>query len=84
MILRLGMMTLEFFHHPHLDPNSSWHSACIRAAKIHPYYEFWSKVNWALWGTARMTDIQDFDEIRQFCIIDPNGSLLRCIEVTIE
>jgi len=41
-------------------------------------------VNWALWETARMTDIQDFDEIRQFCIIDPNGSLLRCIEVTIE
>ncbi|MEG2299532.1 MAG: bleomycin resistance protein [Acinetobacter sp.] len=84
MIIRLGEMTLEFFHHPHLDPNSSWHSACIRVAEIQPYYEYWSKVNWSLWETARMTDIQDFDEIRQFCIIDPNGSLLRCIEVTIE
>ena len=29
MILRLGEMTLEFFHHPHLDPNSSWHLSLI-------------------------------------------------------
>ncbi|MEG0087322.1 MAG: hypothetical protein RR876_04610 [Acinetobacter sp.] len=66
MIMRLGEMTLEFFHHPHLDPNSSWHSACIRVAEIQSYYEYWSKVNWSLWESARMTDIQDFDEIRQF------------------
>lgn len=79
-----GRNDTGIFHHPHLAPNSSWHNAFIRVAEIQPYYEYWSKVNWSLWESARMTDIQDFDEICQFCIIDPNGSLLRCIEVTIK
>lgn len=81
MIMQLGEMTLEFFHHPHLDPNSSWHSACIRVPDIQIYYQYWSTFNWSLWDAARITDIQNFAEISQFCMIDINGNLLRCIEV---
>ncbi|OTG91988.1 hypothetical protein [Acinetobacter sp. ANC 3813] len=82
MIMRLGNgMLLEFFHHPSLDAKHSWHSACIRVQDLHCYYEYWSGLNWQDWPAARITEIQNFEEISQFCIIDINGSLLRCIQV---
>lgn len=81
MILKLGAMVLEFFHHPTLEVHHSWYSACIRVPDIESYYQYWSAFNWALWEPAKMTGIQDSAEIRQFCMIDINGSLLRCIQV---
>ncbi|OTG79144.1 hypothetical protein B9T33_13195 [Acinetobacter sp. ANC 5054] len=83
MIMCLGQsMQLEFFHHPSLNPKDSWHSACIRVQDLHRYYQYWSTMNWQDWPTARITEIQHFEEISQFCIIDINGSLLRCIQVS--
>ena len=82
MIMRLGNdMLLEFFPHPHLDVKNSWHSACIRVQDLHRYYQYWSGLNWKEWPAARITEIQNFEEISQFCISDINGSLLRCIQV---
>ena len=80
MIMRLGSMVLEFFHHPALDPQTSWHSACIRVQDIESYYRYWSSFDWQAHNHARITDIQHLAEIRQFSMIDLNGSLLRCIQ----
>ena len=80
MIMRLGSMMLEFFHHPALDPQTSWHSACIRVQDIESYYRYWSSFDWRAYKHARITEIQHLAEIRQFCMIDLNGSLLRCIQ----
>ena len=79
-ILKLGEMLLELFHHPELDAQNSWHSACIRVENIEDYFDYWSKLNWSLFPRAKMTEIKQLDELKLFCIIDINGSLLRCIQ----
>lgn len=34
LILNRGSLSLEFFHHPELEPETSWHSACIRVQDL--------------------------------------------------
>lgn len=80
MILKLDEMLLEFFHHPGLDAQNSWHSACIRVENIEEYFEYWSELNWSLFPVAKMTAIEQLDDIRIFHIVDINGNLLRCIQ----
>lgn len=79
-ILKLGEMLLEFFHHPKLDAQNSWHSACIRVENIEEYFAYWSGLNWSLFPFAKITAIEQLDEIRIFHIVDINGSLLRCLQ----
>ena len=81
MILKLGEMVLEFFHHPHLLPQDSWHSACIRVNNVQDYFHYWSVLDWSLFPQAKLTEIQHLPELQQFCIIDINGSLLRCLQL---
>lgn len=80
MILHCGSLSLEFFHHSELDPKRSWHSACIRVENLEIFYQAWQGLNWATFAQARITDIEYRAEIEMFCVIDINGSLLRCIQ----
>ncbi|NNH77243.1 hypothetical protein HLH17_06015 [Acinetobacter sp. ANC 5380] len=80
MILHRGSLTLEFFHHPALDLKSSWHSACIRVEDLPALYQAWQGLNWAAFPQARITGIEHLTEIEMLCVIDINGSLLRCIQ----
>lgn len=38
MILKRGDITLEFFHHPKLDPPTSWFSCCMRLDDLDAFY----------------------------------------------
>lgn len=38
MILKRGGLTLEFFHHPDIDPLSSWFSCCLRLYDVDSFY----------------------------------------------
>ncbi|AXY61692.1 MULTISPECIES: VOC family protein [Acinetobacter] len=80
MIMNRDGMLLEFFHHPELDPKQSWHSACIRVENMEHYFQEWKTVAWQNFSGAAITEIEHLDEISLFCIIDMNGSLLRCIQ----
>lgn len=80
MILHRGSLILEFFHHPTLDPQTSWHSACIRVKDINLFYQAWSGLNWADFPQARITSIDNLDGMDLFSVIDINGNLLRCIQ----
>lgn len=81
MIIQQNTLILEFFHHPHLDPKTSWFSACLRTQNMPLFYQQWSALDWSLFPQTRITEIQDLDEIDLFCVIDPNGSLIRCIQI---
>ncbi len=38
MILKRGDLTLEFFPHPDLDPQTSWFSCCLRLDDLDTFY----------------------------------------------
>jgi len=38
MILKHGDLTLEFFHHPEIDPLTSWFSCCLRLEDLDSFY----------------------------------------------
>jgi catechol 2,3-dioxygenase-like lactoylglutathione lyase family enzyme len=38
MILKRGGLVLEFFHHPELDPATSWFSCCLRLDDLDTFY----------------------------------------------
>lgn len=81
MIIRKDSLIIEFFHHPELDVNTSWFSACIRTQIMHDLFHHWQTLDWSKFPNARMTEIQNLGEIDLFCVVDPNGSLLRCIQL---
>ncbi len=84
MILARGPLEVEFFHHPALDPKSSWFSACVRVDDLDALY--------AALRTANLTDdpraiprltppVPARGEVPpMFALIDPDGSLIRCLE----
>jgi hypothetical protein len=83
MIIRRGALELEFFHMPDLNPKESWFSACIRVDDLDALYADFLKAG--LTDDCRsMPRIGKIDTephgIRLFCIVDPEGSLLRCID----
>lgn len=80
MILRRGNLEIEFFPHSDLDPATSWFSACIRVADVDRLFMAWSKVGLPNSGVPRLTaPIDEAPGLRIFALVDPNGSLLRCI-----
>ncbi|WP_445115260.1 hypothetical protein [Acinetobacter sp. WZC-1] len=81
MILQRGQLHLEFFHHPQLDRSQSWHSACVRVQALEDLLNEWKALDWRQYPGARMTGIEQLEEIDLFYLIDPNGSLLRCIRL---
>ena len=80
MILSKDSLMLEFFHHPQLDRKESWFSACLRTHTMHDLFHVWQALDWTRFPNARITEIECSEEIELFCVIDPNGSLIRCIQ----
>ncbi len=81
MILSRGALEIEFFPHPGLDPTASWFSACVRVADADRLHAEWSAAaRLPEGGIPRMTGPADGPSgIRMFALVDPNGSLLRCL-----
>ena len=80
MILARGSLEIEFFPHPELDPAESWFSACVRVADVDALHGAWSAADLPKEGIPRMTAPRDESfGFRMFALVDPNGSLLRCL-----
>ena len=81
MILSRGMLEIEFFPYPDLDPYPSSFSACVRVARLDDLYRDWQRAGLPAQGIPRLTPpkLEPFG-LRMFALVDPNGSLLRCIE----
>ncbi len=80
MILARGPLEIEFFPHPNLDPADSWFSACVRVADVDALFAAWSALDLPDNGIPRLTRPKDEPfGMRMFALIDPNGSLLRCM-----
>ena len=80
MILSRGSLEIEFFPHPELNPSDSWFSACVHVAEVDGLYRSWTNARLPDHGIPRLTSPQDEDwGFRMFALVDPNGSLLRCM-----
>lgn len=80
MILHRGDLEVEFFPHPDLDPTTSWFSACVRVGDVDQLFAEWSSAGLPLGGIPRLTEPADGAHgLRMFALVDPNGSLLRCM-----
>jgi len=80
MILHRSELEVEFFPHPKLDPATSWFSACVRVSDADRLYADWSHAQLPASGIPRMTEpAADSRGFRMFALVDPNGSLLRCL-----
>lgn len=81
MILSRGALELEFFPYPDLVPRQSSFSACVRVAGLDDLYRDWQPAGLSPAGIPRLTPpkLEPFG-LRMFALVDPNGSLLRCIE----
>jgi catechol 2,3-dioxygenase-like lactoylglutathione lyase family enzyme len=83
MILTRGPLMVEFFHHPDVDPLTSWFSACIRVDDLD-----------SLYADFLAADLPEDDRTklrlsppekrpgipRMFALVDADGSLLRCLQ----
>jgi catechol 2,3-dioxygenase-like lactoylglutathione lyase family enzyme len=79
MIVRRGTLEIEFFQHADCDPASSWFSACVRINDADALYRAWQPAALPTYGIPRMTPPATEQGLRIFAVVDPNGSLLRCI-----
>jgi len=80
MILSCGPLEIEFFLYPELKPSESWFSACVRVDNVDGLYSAWSSFRLPEKGIPRMTKPKDEPwGFRAFALVDPNGSLLRCM-----
>ncbi|WP_134725202.1 VOC family protein [Paracoccus luteus] len=75
MILERDGAAIEFFPHPGLDPKASWFSACIRTDDLDALHREIAALD--LNGPQGITRVAD--DLRMFPIIDPDGSLIRCL-----
>lgn len=80
MTMSRGDLEVEFFPHPSLDPLQSWFSACVRVSDLDRLHRDWSVAGLPDQGIPRMTEPKDEPfGFRMFALVDPNGSLLRCL-----
>ena len=81
MILDRGTVTLEFFPHPSLRPDSSWFSACLRLDDVDAFMEACraAGVPEAATGFPRIHAPERRDGLYMGALVDPDGSLLRVI-----
>lgn len=80
MIMARGPLEIEFFPHSMLKLSESWFSACVRVENADALYAAWSNLGLPEKGIPRMTSPNDEAwGFRAFTLIDPNGSLLRCM-----
>ena len=83
MILHRGALEIEFFPMPQLDPKQSWFSACFRVDDLDALYQAFLAAGLSdnCSEVPRMTPPQtESFGLRLFALIDPDGSLIRCID----
>ncbi len=81
MILARGPLEIEFFPYPDLDPYQSSFSACVRVIELDALFQTWLAAGLPRQGIPRLTvPKREPFGLRMFALVDPNGSLLRCIE----
>jgi hypothetical protein len=83
MILSRGALQIEFFPLPDLNARESCFSACLRVDDLDALYADFqtAALSTDCWSTPRISGppkVEPFG-LRMFAVIDPNGSLLRCI-----
>ena len=80
MILRRGPLEIEFFPWAELNPWTSVASCCIRVSELDGLYEEFAKAGLPLKGIPRLTPPADKPwGMREFALVDLNGSLIRCM-----
>jgi catechol 2,3-dioxygenase-like lactoylglutathione lyase family enzyme len=81
MIMNRAGLELEFFPYPDLDPFASSFSACVRVTDLDGLYADWASLELPPIGIPRLQGPawNITDGLRMFALIDPNGSLLRCL-----
>ena len=83
MILSRGPLVVEFFHHPGLDPATSWFSACIRVDDPDTLLDEWQALGLPS-DPASIPRLTGFFRPgaapRMFALVDPDGTLLRVID----
>ena len=83
MILKRGDLTVEFFRHPDCDPWNSWFSACLRVDDLDGLYEEFRQLGLSdnPRDIPRLTAPEHRPPVpRMFALIDPDGSLWRCLQ----
>jgi catechol 2,3-dioxygenase-like lactoylglutathione lyase family enzyme len=83
MILERGDLMLEFFHHPKVDPLTSWFSCCLRLDDVDGFYAVCKAAGLpeARSGQPRLHPprLEPFG-LRMGALIDPDGTLIRLIQ----
>ena len=83
MILERGGMVAEFFSHPGCDPRTSWASACLRVDDLDALYRDFAATGLSADPRAipRLTPPEHRPPVpRMFALVDPDGSLWRCLQ----
>lgn len=81
MILTRGPLEIEFFP-LQLDPWRSCFSACLRVGDLDTLYEAFQRAGLSSdpRRIPRLTPPEVQHGLRMFALVDPDGSLLRCID----
>ena len=82
MILERGGARLEFFHHPEVDPLTSWFSCCLRLDDLDGFYAVCKAAGLPESTTGQPRLHPPRTEAwggRMAALIDPDGTLLRLI-----
>ena len=80
MILTRGALELEFFPCPTLNPRTSIASCCIRVDDVDALHEAFLVAALPSTGIPRLTaPVNQPWGLREFGLVDPDGSLLRCL-----
>jgi hypothetical protein len=81
MILSRGPLEIEFFPLDH-EPRESCFSACVRVDDLDALFAQWSTAGLPsdCRSMPRIAPPAEQHGLRMFTLIDPDGSLLRCID----
>jgi catechol 2,3-dioxygenase-like lactoylglutathione lyase family enzyme len=78
LIMRRGALELHFFPHPDFDPTTSCAGCYVRVQDVEAWYETARHAGLPSAGIPRLIALRDRPwGMREFAIVDPNGSLLR-------
>ena len=78
LIMRRGGVDLHFFPHPEFDAAGSYAGCYILVSDVDAWFETANRSGLPRAGIPRLVDLSDRPwGMREFAVIDPNGSLLR-------
>lgn len=81
-----GILEIEFFPYPSLDPKQSYFSASVWVQDLDTLkalYTSWVALDWSNNADpTRITEIEQMGQLHIFNVIDVNGSLLRCLTLS--